>query len=153
MQVILLKDVEKLGKRGELVNVRDGFGRNFLIPRTLALPATPENRFWAEKRKKLEAGRKAHQRDDAEKLAQTLTATPLRFEVVVGEKEKIFGSVTAQEVAEALVKQGFSIDKKQIRLAEPLRSLGKHRVSVELAPEVKVTLEIEIAKKSAHAKS
>ena len=148
MEVILLKDVEKLGKRGDLVNVRDGFGRNFLIPRTLALPATPENRLRLEKDKKLEAGRKTRRRDEAEKIAQTLASSSLHFEVVVGEKDKLFGSITAQDVAQALGQKGFLVNKKQVRLSEPLRSLGKHSVTVELAPEVKVKLQVEIVKKA-----
>ena len=148
MQVILLKDVEKLGRRGESLNVRDGFGRNFLIPRRLAVSATAENRLWAETQKKLEAGRKARKRDEAGKLAETLTALPLRLEVPVGEKNQVFGSITPQDLAEALAQKGISIDKKQFRLSEPLRTLGKHSVTVELAPEVKATLQIEIVKKS-----
>ena len=148
MEVILLKDVEKLGKRGDLVNVRDGFGRNFLIPRILALPATPENRLRLEKDKKLEAGRKARRRDEAEKTAQMLASSNLHFEVVVGEKDKLFGSITAQDVAQALGQKGFLVNKKQVRLSEPLRSLGKHSVTVELAPEVKVKLQVEIIKKA-----
>ena len=148
MQVILLKDIEKLGKRGESLNVRDGFGRNFLIPRQLAISATPENLKRSEIEKKLEAGRKARKREDAGKLAETLAALNLHFEVKAGEKNKVFGSVTTQDIAKALAQKGISVDKKQFRLTEPLRTLGKHSVAIDLAPEVKVTLQIEIVKKS-----
>ena len=148
MQVILTKDVEKLGKRGESVNVRDGFGRNFLIPRRLAVPATRENREQSEIQKKLEAGRKTRKRDEAAKLAEAITALELQLEISVGEKNKVFGSITAQDLSEALEKKGFSVDKKQFKLSEPLRSLGKHKINVELAPEVKATLQVELIKKS-----
>ena len=147
MQVILLKDVEKLGKRGESLNVRDGYGRNFLIPLQLAVSATPENLKRTEIEKKLEAGRKARNREDAGKLAETLAALNLRFEVTAGEKNKVFGSITTQDLAKALAQKGISVDKKQFRLTEPLRTLGKHSVAIDLAPEVKATLQIEIVKK------
>ena len=148
MQVILLKDVEKLGKRGESLNVRDGYGRNFLIPLQLAVSATPENLKRTEIEKKLEAGRKARNREDAGKLAETLAALNLRFEVTAGEKNKVFGSITTQDLAKALAQKGISVDKKLFRLTEPLRTLGKHSVTVDLASEVKATLQIEIVKKS-----
>lgn len=146
MEIILLKDVEKLGKKGEAVNVRDGFGRNFLLPRGLALVATRENRSRAEAEKKQTAARKARGKAGAEAMAHKLERVELRLEVKVGEKDKLFGSVTAQDLADALQRRGFSIDKKQIHLPEPLRSLGKHAVSVELAPEVKASLEVELVK-------
>ena len=148
MEVILLKVVEKLGKKGDLVNVRDGYGRNFLIPRTLAVPATAENRVRAETDKKLEAGRKSRKREEASKLAEQLTSLELRLEAAVGEKNKLFGAVTTQDLADALAQKGISVDKKQFKLSEPLRSLGKHTVTVELAPEVKAALQVEIVKKS-----
>ncbi len=148
MEIILVKDVEKLGKRGESVDVRDGFARNFLIPHSLAVPATEENRKRAQTQQKLEAGRKEKKRTEAEKLGGLVTATVLKFELKAGEKEKLFGSVTTQDLSDALAEKGISIDKKHFRLAEPLRSLGKHGVTVELAPEVKVTLQVEIVKKA-----
>ena len=148
MQVILMKDVERLGKRGESISVRDGFGRNFLIPRRLAVPATRDNLAQSEVQKKLEAGRKTRKRDEAAKLAESLAALELRLEVSAGEKDKVFGSVTAQDLSEALAKKGFPVEKKQFKLSEPLRSLGKHQVTVELAPEVKATLQVELIKKS-----
>ncbi len=146
MDIILLKDVEKLGKKGDAVNVLDGFGRNFLLPRGLALPATRENRSRAEAEKKRSASQKARQKAEAEGLAQKLGHVQLHIEVTVGEKDKLFGSVTAQDLADALARKGFSIDKKHIHLSEPLRSLGKHAVAVQLAPEVRASLEVELVK-------
>ena len=146
MDIILLKDVEKLGKKGDAVNVRDGFGRNFLLPRGLALPATRENRSRVETEKKRAASQKTRLKTEAEELAQKLGRMELRLEVKVGEKDKLFGSVTAQDLADALARKGISIDKKHIHLSEPLRSLGKHAVAVQLAPEVRASFEVELVK-------
>lgn len=148
MQVILVKDVEKLGKKGESISVRDGFARNFLFPRSFAILATKENLKQAEIHQKLEAGRKERKKGEAEKLGEQVAGTLLKFQLKAGEKDKVFGSVTAQDLSEALAEKGIPVDKKHFRLTEPLRSLGKHGVTVELAPEVKVTLQVEIAKKS-----
>ena len=149
MELILLKDVEKLGKKGEVVSVRDGFGRNFLLPRSLALPATRENRLLNENEKKRAAKRRDQKKEEAAKLAESLISLHLRLEVKVGEKDKLFGSVTAQDLAEAFKQQGISLDKKQIHLSEPIRSLGVHPVTVDLGADVKPTLHVEIIKKKA----
>ncbi len=146
MQIILLKDVEKLGKKGDAVNVRKGFGRNFLLPRGLALPATRENKSQFETEKKRAAAQKARQKSAAQEMADKLGRTKLQIEVTVGEKDKLFGSVTAQDLAEALARKEFCVDKKQIHLPEPLKSLGKHTVTVELSPEVKCSVEVELVK-------
>ena len=148
MEIILLKDIEKVGRRGEVVNVRDGFGRNFLFPSGLALPATRENQALIEREKKRAADRRARKKSEAEQLAQKLASLNLRLEVMVGEKDKMFGSVTAQDLQEALAQKGVSVDKKQFQLPEPLRSLGTHTVTVELDPEIKATLQIEVVKKA-----
>ena len=147
MEVILLKDVDQLGKKGEVVNVRSGFGRNFLLPRSLALPATRENRVRIEAERKRNAERKDRERDEAEKLANSLGSLSLRIEVAVGEKDKLFGSVTAQDVALAFKEKGFDLDKKQIHLSEPIKSVGTHTVAVELEAGVKTSVPVEIIKK------
>ena len=149
MEVILLKDVEKLGKKGEVVNVRDGFGRNYLLPSSLALRATRENRARLEAEKKRSAERQGRKREEAEKLAQSLQSLALRLEVAVGEKDKLFGSVTAQDLADAFKQKGIVLDKKQFHLSEPIRSLGTHAVTVDLGAEVKSTLQVEIVRKKA----
>lgn len=148
MEIILLKDLEKVGKKGEVVNVRDGFGRNFLLPSGFALPASRANRIQVEKEKKQAAGRRARKKAEAEQLAQKLASLRLRIEVAVGEKDQMFGSVTAQDLEEALRQKGVSLDKKQFFLAEPLRTLGVHAVSVELDPEVKATLQVDVIRKA-----
>ena len=147
MQVILLKDVEKVGKQGEVVQVRDGFGRNFLFTHKLALPATKENRTFNESRKTQETKRRTHQREEATQLAQAIQAQTVRIEVKTGEGDKLFGSVTAQDVVEALRRAGFSLDKKQVHLEESIRTLGRHAVTVDLAPEVKAAVQVEVVKK------
>ena len=146
MEIILLKDVEKLGKKGDTVNVRNGFGRNFLLPKGLALPATIQNKARIEIEKKQAASRRARKQSEAEGIAQKIASLELRIEVSVGEQDKLFGSVTAQDVAEALSQKGIPIDKKQIHLPEPLRSLGKHKVDLELEQGVKAPLQVEIVR-------
>ncbi len=147
MEIILLKDVEKVGKRGEVASVRDGFGRNFLFPRGLALPATRENRVLIEQETKRAEARASRKKSEADKLAQQLASLRLRIEVSVGEKDKMFGSVTPQDLQEALAQKGISLDKKQFRLSEPIRSLGMHPVTLELDSKVKATLQVEVTKK------
>ena len=148
MEIILLKDVERLGKRGEVASVQDGFGRNFLFPRGWALPATRENRALIERETKHAEARRAREKTKADKLAQQLASLRLRIEVSVGEKDKMFGSVTPQDLQEALAQKGISLDKKQFRLSEPIRSLGVHPVTLELDSEVKATLQVEVVKKA-----
>ena len=144
MELILIKDVEKLGRQGEVVNVRDGFGRNFLLPRALAVQATKKNRALLEGEKERARRHRGLEKEEAEKLAERLKNLTLRLEVKVGEKGKLFGSVTAQDVAEALKAKGIRVAKKQIHLPEPIRTLGAHTVTVELDPEVKPALQVEI---------
>lgn len=148
MEVILLKDVEKLGKRGDVVKIRDGFGRNFLLPRRLACPATRENRTVIEIERKRATQRRVREGAEAETLAQKIGSLRLRLEVAVGEKDKLYGSVTSQDLAQALAREGVSLGKKQFRLPEPIRSLGTHAVPIELEAGVKATLQVEIIKKS-----
>ena len=144
MELILLKDVEKLGKKGEVVNVRSGFGRNFLLPHSLALPASRENRVRLEAEKKRTAERKGRKSEEVEKLAKSLGSLSLCIEVAVGEKDKLFGAVTAQDVALAFKEKGFDLDKKQIHFSEPIKSLGAHTVIVELEGGVKTSVPVEI---------
>jgi len=148
MEIILLQDVEKLGKRGDVLKVRDGFGRNFLLPQSLALPATDENRAALEFEKKRAAKRKERGKEEALKLSDELTKLKLRWEVKVGEKGKIFGSVTAKDLAEMIKQKGIALDRRQIRLPRPIRSLGIHLVTLELHPEVKPVIEVDVVKKT-----
>ena len=146
MEIILLQDVDKLGKKGATVNVKDGFGRNYLFPHGLALPATRENKTRVEIQKKQARGQQERKKAGAEGLAQQVASLVLQIEAKVGEKDKLFGSVTSQDIAKALLEKGISIDKKRIHLPEPLRSLGKHKVDLELDEGVKAHLQVEIVR-------
>ncbi len=147
MEIILLKDIEKLGRRGELAIVRPGYGRNYLLPRGLALPATPQNRALMEREKKRAADRSSRERLEAEKLAEELGKLRLRLEAPAGEKEKLFGAITSQDLAEAIAREGISLDKRQIQAAEPIRSLGTHSVTVEVGAGIKAAVTVEVVKK------
>ena len=146
MQIILLKDVDKLGKRGEVVNVRDGYGRNFLFPHGVALLATRENRARVEVEKKQATKKQAQRKEEAEKLAQKIESLQLRLPVKVGEKDKLFGSVTSQDLVKALEREEVRLNKKHILLPEPIRNLGKHEVGIELEAGVKARLRVEVVK-------
>jgi len=142
MQVILREDVDKVGKAGQVVSVKDGFGRNFLLPRGLAYPATESNkkRVAAEATRHLtkDAGHQA----EAEALAARIAAVDLTFTMQAGEGDKLFGSVTSSDIAAKLAEAGITIDKRLIELPEPIKLLGVSRVPVRLhravRPEVRV---------------
>jgi len=147
MEIILTKDVEKLGKAGERVKVKDGFGRNFLIPRGLAMPSTAANlkRLEVEKQKRLQQQEKV--KLVAEELRDKLANLSLTIAVLTQEDEKIYGSITAVEVAQALKEEGLDIDKNAIVLEEPIKTLGIFEVPVKLHPEVSTKIKVWIVKK------
>jgi large subunit ribosomal protein L9 len=144
MEVILLENVEKLGTRGQVVKVADGYGRNYLLPKKLAVAATPQNRKWVEQQRvqfiKLEAKEKA----DAEELAQLLQGVTVTLTRKAGEKGTLFGSVTAMHVAEKLAAQGYNIDKRKIQLDPPLKLLGEYDVPVKLHREVTANVKVRV---------
>ena len=134
MQIILQEDVEKLGARGEVVTVAEGYARNFLLPRKIALEASPGNLKRLEKIRGVLAKRTATERDQAQKQAELLNAVTITLarKAGAGEADHLFGSVTAADLATALAAQGFQIDKRQIQLAEPIKVLGESEVSAKL---------------------
>jgi large subunit ribosomal protein L9 len=136
MQVILQEDVEKLGTRGELVDVADGYARNFLLPRKLGLAATPGNMKRLEKMRQAFAKREAVERGEAETLAGLLAGVTLTVSRKAGESDQLFGSVTSADVAEALEAQGYTVDKRKIHLADPIKAVGEYQVPVKLHREV-----------------
>jgi large subunit ribosomal protein L9 len=144
MEIILLEDIEKLGTRGKIVKVADGYGRNYLLPKKLAVRATPQNRKWVEQQRvkflKLEAKEKA----EAEELAKLLAGAQVVVHRKAGEKGTLFGSVTAMDVAERLTAQGFNIDKRRILLDPPLKILGEYDVSDKLHHEVTATVKVKV---------
>jgi large subunit ribosomal protein L9 len=146
MEVILRQAIEKLGKPGEIVKVSNGYARNYLIPYGLAYEATPGNRKRiAMEKARLEAAEN-QRRTQARELASRLEQVSLTFAARVGEEEKLFGSVTAADIAQQLHAQGFEIEKRQIELHEPIKSLGVYRVPIRLHAEVKPEIKVWVIK-------
>ena len=145
MKVILTKDLENVGKAGALVDVKPGFGRNYLLPRQLAMPATAKNIRQLEHEKSGILARAARQRTSMDAMAKKISAIQLKFTRKVGEQDKLFGSVTSKDVHDRLVEQGYEIDRKQIHLPEPLKELGTHEVVVKLHSDVSAKLKVTIS--------
>ncbi len=148
MELILLKDVEKVGLKGDVIRVRDGFARNFLLPQNLALPSTRANQEFFTEQKERMTRRREKERVLAQDLAQKLSQVKVTIPAQAGEQDKLYGSVTAEDVCEALNKQGYSFGRKQILLKESIRALGTHTVSVELFLQVKASVTVEVIRKS-----
>ena len=144
MKLILTKDLENLGKAGAMVEVKAGYGRNYLLPRKLAVAATAKNVNQLEHEKAGILSRAAKHKTNMNAQAAKLSAVELTFKRKVGEQNKLFGSVTSKDVFEQLVAHGFEIDRKQIHLPEPLKELGPHTVDVKLHPEVVAKVKVTI---------
>ena len=144
MKLILREDVPNLGKGGELVEVKPGYGRNYLLPRGLAVVANPRNLREIEHQKQVAAAKAAKMRASAEALARRLAETPLALRRKVGEQDKLYGSVTAVDIAEALGQRGLSIDRRSIDLAEPIKTVGEFEVPVKLHHEVAGTVKVKV---------
>ena len=147
MKVILLENVDRLGKSGELVSVKEGYARNFLIPNKKAKLATPGNMKVLEVIKKKEAAELAKEVEVARALANRIANLSLTIGVQAGDEEKLFGSVTADSIADSLKDEGITIDKKEIVIEEPIKKLGVYQVTVKVHPEVKASLRLWIVKK------
>lgn len=147
MQVILREDVPALGKAGEVVKVAEGYGRNFLLPRKKAVPATEPNLKRLEQERKAIEAKREKMKKEAEELAQKIAALTISLEKQAGEEDRIFGSVSLREIAKGLEAQGIAIDRRLIRLKEPIRKLGEHTVEVHLHGEVVVPLKVNVIKK------
>jgi large subunit ribosomal protein L9 len=147
MKVILLDDIERLGKKGEVVTVKEGYARNYLIPNKKASPATGGNMKVLEALKKKEAAETAKQVEAARALANRISNLSLTISAQAGEEEKLFGSVTPDTVSDALRDEGITIDKRDVLIEEPIKKLGVYQVAVKVHPEVKATLRIWIVKK------
>ena len=152
MEVILKEDVNKLGQRGDVVKVADGYGRNFLLPQKLAMEATAANKVVIDQMKQAAVRRSAKEKSEAELLVGQLNNVELVFERKVGENDHLFGSVTAAEITHQLEQRGFTIDRRKLQLEEPLRQLGEFHVPIKLHREVtahvKVTVKAEDARLS-----
>lgn len=147
MKVVLIEDVEKLGATGNIIEVNRGYARNFLFPRKLAKPATDSALKIVEEIKKKKLAKLAKEKRSAEELKEKLGLVSCTIPVEAGEDDKLFGSVTAQDIAHAFELEGFSIEKKQIVLEEPIKSLGVYHVSVKLHPEVVGAVKVWVVKK------
>ncbi len=148
MKLILREDVENLGRGGELVDVKPGYGRNFLLPRGLAVPANTKNVKEVEHQKAVASAKAAKLKASAEAVAKRLADTPIALKRKVGEQDKLYGSVTALDIAEALAQRGLVIDRRSIDLSEPIKTVGEFEVPVKLHHEVvgkaKVKVEAEV---------
>ena len=145
MEVILREDLDNLGQRGEVVKVADGYGRNYLLPRKLAMQATAANKAVIEQMKQSAVRRSAKEKGEAEGQVAAYEALQLDFRRKVGENEQLFGSVTSSDIAQALEAKGYTIDRRRIQLEEPLRQLGEFQIPVRLHREVtaRVTVMVE----------
>ena len=147
MKVILIQDVEKLGSVGDLVTVKEGYARNFLLPKNLARAATPQNIKAAEAMKKKREAELAEKRQKALAFAKELSGVDLTIPMASGGEETLFGSVTAEIVAEALKAKDITIDPKDILLAEHIKTLGEYQVEVKVHPDAKALVKFKVVKK------
>ena len=147
MKVILLETVDRLGKTGEVVSVRCGYARNYLIPKNKARPATPGNMKILEALKIKQADEEKKRLDEAKEIAQRISILSLTIGAQAGEEEKLFGSISNDMISAALQEEGVNIDKRDIILDEPIKKLGVYQVTVKVHPEVKSSLRIWVVKK------
>ncbi|MFQ6615820.1 MAG: 50S ribosomal protein L9 [Fidelibacterota bacterium] len=145
-EVILRKAVEGLGEAGDLVQVKAGYARNYLVPRGLAVPATPGNLRAAEEERKKGEIREKKRAEEARKLSEKLQQVELTAPVQVGEEDRVFGSVTAMTIADLLKEQGVTVDRKDVLLEEPIKALGVYTVPVKLHPEVEGAVKVYVIK-------
>jgi large subunit ribosomal protein L9 len=149
MEVILKEDVAKLGNRGDVVKVAEGYGRNYLLPRKLAIEATIANKAVIDQMKAAAVRRTAKEKTEAEALAKQFEGLSVSFTRKSGENDQLFGSVTSSDIAEALEKKSFHIDRRKIQLHEPLKSVGEFDIPVKLHKDVTTHLKVVIQKEAA----
>jgi large subunit ribosomal protein L9 len=142
MEVILREDVDKIGVRGALIKVADGFARNYLLPRKLAVAATASNKKIVEQEREAYVRREAKAQSESEELVKLLNGVTLTFRHKVGENDHLFGSVTAKDIAEALEAQRFHIERRKVHLDEPIKTLGEHLVTLRLHREVSTQIKV-----------
>ena len=146
MEVILREHVDNLGTRGEIVKVADGYARNYLLPRKLALPATDGNRKHVERERKIMESREAEEKGQADAMAARLAAIDITIARRVGETDQLYGSVTSADIVEVLKAKGFDVDKRKLILPEPIKLIGDHNVPLKLHREVTVPLKVHVVK-------
>jgi len=144
MKIILNQNIDNLGNEGEIVNVKDGFARNYLIPKGWARIATKNNIESTMKEIETKQKKEAKTRENLESLGKQLDKLSLKLELKAGEEGKLFGSVTSQMISDAIAEQGYTVDKKEIEIIEPIKHLGKYFVNVQLGPELKAKIKIKV---------
>ena len=149
MEVILKEDVPKLGNRGDVVKVAEGYGRNYLLPRKLAIEANDANRKVIEQMRAAALRRSAKEKGEAEELAKQFEGLAVSFTRKAGEKDHLFGSVTSADIAAELEKKGFSVDRRKIQLNEPLKTVGEFTVPIRLHRDVATSVKVSIDKEAA----
>lgn len=146
MKIILREDVDHVGKMGDLVTVKDGYARNYLLPRDMAAPATERNVRALEHQKRLIDGKRKKERAASEELVKRLTSLPLTFPMQAGEDDKLFGSVTSKDIAEALAAKDFVVDKRKIVLEKPIKALGTFTVQIKFSSEISGDVTVSVVK-------
>jgi large subunit ribosomal protein L9 len=146
MEVILRQDIEKLGHRGQVVKVAPGYARNFLLPKRLAVAATESNKKIIEQERQAHLRKEARQLSDAQDLGKLMANVTVTISQKAGENDVLFGSVTAKDIAEALERQGYNIERRNIQLGEPIKQLGEHRVPVRLHRDVTVEIPVTVTR-------
>jgi large subunit ribosomal protein L9 len=149
MEVILREHVDNLGKRGEIVKVADGYARNYLLPRKLALPANDGNRKHVERERRIMESRESEEKAGAEAIAARLTAIDISIARRVGDTEQLYGSVTASDITDFLKAKGFDVDRRKLILPEPIKAIGEFDVPLKLHREVTVPLKVKVVKEGA----
>ena len=146
MEVILREDVAKLGRRGEVVKVAEGYGRNYLLPRGLALAVTTANKAMIEKERKANEARLAKEKSEFQAVADRIGGLRYVAPRKVGENDQLFGSVTSGDIADFLKAKGIELDKRKVHLDDPIKKLGEHVVAIKLHPEVSANLKVLVTK-------
>ena len=144
MEVILRQDVDKLGSRGQIVKVADGYARNFLLPKRLAVAATDANKKIIEQERQAHLRREAKELAEAQDLARLMAGISVTIAQKAGEQEQLFGSVTSKDIADLLERKNFHIDRRKIHLEEPIKQLGEHRVPIRLHRDVTVEVTVQV---------
>ena len=148
MQIILQEDVDKLGNRGDVVTVKPGYARNFLLPHKMAIEATPGNMKALERIRGALAKKTATELDSAKKQAELLMGVSVKFARKTGENDQMFGSVTTGDISDALKTQGFGIDKRQVQLVDPIKTLGEFPVTIKVFRDVTAEIKVVVGKEA-----
>jgi len=148
MEIILQEDVEKLGNRGQVVTVKDGYARNYLLPRKLAIAANPSNMKRLEKMRAAFAKKEATERESAQQQAAQLASVKLALSRKAGENDQLFGSVTSGDIADALKAQGYEVDKRKIQLTDAIKTVGEFSVTLKLYRDVTATVQLVVSREA-----